>query len=54
MEIAVLTHQPQDLLACFAGGKNQRNLDTLAWTESQTLAQAEDRVQDKTLAVAGF
>src|SRR4030043_2490402 len=52
MEIAVLTHQPQDLLACFAGGKNQRNLDTPAWTESQALAQAEDRVQDKTLAVA--
>jgi hypothetical protein len=52
MGIAVLTHQPQDLLACFAGGENQRNLDTLAWTKSQSLAQAEDRVQDKTLAVA--
>src|SRR5512136_1133097 len=52
MEIAVFTHQPQDLLACFAGGKNQRNLDTPAWTESQAPAQAEDRVQDKTLAVA--
>src|SRR4030066_9646 len=52
MGIAVLTHQPQDLLACFAGGENQGNLDTLAWTESQALAEAEDRVQDKTLAVA--
>src|SRR3990172_5983469 len=52
MGIAVVTHQSQDLLACFAGGENQGNLDALAWTESQALAQAEDRVQDKTLAVA--
>src|SRR5665647_447588 len=50
MRIAVLIHQPQDLLACFAGRENQGNLDTLAWTERQALAQAEDRVQDKTLA----
>ena len=54
MGIAVLTHQPQDLLARFAGGENQGNLDTLARAKGQALAQAEDRVQDKTLAVAGF
>src|SRR5512143_1988719 len=52
MGVAVLTHQPQDVLACFAGGENQGNLDTLAWAERQAPAQAEDRVQDKPLVVA--
>src|SRR5512146_1162042 len=52
MGIAVLTHQPQDLLACFTGGENQGNMDTLAWAERQAPAQAEDRVQDKPLVVA--
>ncbi len=37
---------------CFGGGENQGNLHTLAWTKTQALAQAEDWVQDKTLAVA--
>ena len=40
------------MLACFAGGENQGNLRTLAWTKTQALAQTEDWVQDKTLAVA--
>ena len=40
--------------ASCAGGQNQRNLDTLAGAKGQTPAQAEDRVQDKTLAVAGL
>ena len=54
MGIAVLPYQPQDLLACFASGENQGNLDTLAWTESQALAQAEDRVQDKPWLLPSF
>jgi hypothetical protein len=54
MGIAVFIHQSQDLLARFAGSENQGNLDTLAWAKTQGLAQAEDRVKDKTLAVAEF
>src|SRR3990172_6920284 len=51
MEITVLSHQHQNLLACFAGGDNQGNLDMLARVKSHVLAQAEDRVEDKPLAV---
>ena len=50
--IAVLVHQPQDTLPRFARCENQRYLDTLARTQCHALAQAEDGVQDETLAVA--
>ena len=52
--IAVLAHQPQDTLPRLARCENQRYLNTLARTQCHALAQAEDRVQDETLVVAGF
>ncbi len=52
--IAVLVHQSQDLLACFAGRDNKGNLDALARSEGHAPPQAEDRVEDETLAVAGL
>ena len=54
MGIAVLVHQAGGLFARGAGGQNQGNLDPLAGSQSEALAQAEDRIQDKSLAVAGF
>ena len=54
MGIAILVHQTQDLIACFGGGQNQGNLDAPAGSQGEAPAQAEDRVQNKPLAVAQF
>ncbi len=52
MGVAVLVHQLQDLFAGIPGGEHQGNLDHFARFQGQVPAQAEDRIQDKTLAVA--
>jgi hypothetical protein len=54
MGIAILVHQTDDLFPGFADGQNQRNLGSLSWSQDQALAQAQDGVEDESLAIAGF
>jgi len=45
---------PRDLLPGRRGGQYHRNPDALPGTHAQPLAEAENRVNDKTLTVSGF